>query len=91
MIAKEIHFQKFSPEIYGRIALNDLITYAVYFFSQSSGEINAEDIVAACFKLFPERFQLRGYSEWPDSTVVNKRWLDCRDKGLPMRFALTSA
>jgi len=82
MIANEIQFPTFPPEIYGRIALNDLVTYAVYFLSQSGGEINAEDIVAACFKLFPERFQLRGYSEWPDSTVVNKRWLDCRDKGL---------
>jgi hypothetical protein len=82
MIASDIQFPKFSPEIYGRIALNDLVTYAVYFLSQSGGEINAEDIVATCFKLFPERFQLRGYSEWPDSTVVNKRWLDCRDRGL---------
>jgi len=81
MIAKEMQFPKFPPEIYGRIALNDLVTYAVYFLSQGGGEINAEDIVAACFKLFPERFQLRGYSEWPDLTVVNKRWLDCRDKG----------
>ncbi len=82
MIAKEIQFPKFPPDIYVRIALNDLVTYAVYFLSQHGGEINAEDIVAACFKLFPERFRLRGYSEWPDSTVVNKRWLDCRDKGL---------
>ncbi len=82
MIAKEIQFPKFPTEIYGRIALNDLVTYAVYFLSQNGGEINAEDIVAACFKLFPERFQLRGYSDWPDSTVVNKRWLDCRDRGL---------
>jgi len=82
MIAKEIQIPKFSPDIYGRIALNDLVTFAVYFLSQHGGEINAEDIVAACFKLFPERFQLRGYPEWPDSTVVNKRWLDCRDRGL---------
>ena len=82
MIARGTQFPKFLPEIYGRIALNDLVTYSVYFLSQHGGEINAEDIVAACFRFFPERFQLRGYSEWPDSTVVNKRWLDCRDKGL---------
>jgi hypothetical protein len=81
MIASEIQFSKFPAEIYSRIALNDLVTYAVYFLSQTGSEINAEDIVATCFKLFPERFQLRGYPEWPDSTVVNKRWLDCRDKG----------
>jgi len=82
MISSNIEFPKFSPAIYGQIALNDLVTYAVYFLSQSRSEINAEDIVATCFKLFPERFQLRGYPEWPDSTVVNKRWLDCRAKGL---------
>ena len=72
MTVSNIQFPKFPSEIYDRIALNDLVTYAVYFLSQSGGEINAEDIVATCFKLFPERFQLRGYSEWPDSTVVNK-------------------
>lgn len=82
MITSDIQFPKFPAEIYERIALNDLVTYAVYFLSQIGGEINAEDIVAACFKLFPNRFRLRGYPDWPDSTVVNKRWLDCRDKGL---------
>jgi hypothetical protein len=49
MIASDIQFPKFPPEIYGRIALNDLVTYAVYFLSQNGGEINAEDIVATCF------------------------------------------
>ncbi|MBM4223768.1 MAG: hypothetical protein FJ167_03030 [Gammaproteobacteria bacterium] len=78
----ETDLPKFEPDIYGRIAMNDLVTYAVYFLAQDGREISAEDIVAACFKLFPERFHLRGYAEWPDSTVVNKRWVDCRDKGL---------
>ena len=78
----ETDLPKFSPDVYGRIAMNDLVTYAVYFLSQSGAEISAEDIVAACFRLFPERFHLRGYDQWPDSTVVNKRWVDCRDKGL---------
>ncbi len=82
MISPETEIPKFLPEIYTPIALNDLVTYSVYFLSQAGSEITAEDIVAACYRLFPERFQLRGYPEWPDSTVVNKRWVDCRDKGL---------
>ena len=73
---------KFDSNQYARIALNDLVTFAVYFLSQSGDEITAEDIVAACFLLFPTRFELRGYAQWPDSTVVNKRWIDCRNKGL---------
>jgi len=43
MIAKETQMPKFPPEVYGRIVLNDLVTYAVYFLSQHGGEINAED------------------------------------------------
>jgi len=82
MISPETEIPNYTPEVYTPIALNDLVTYSVYFLSQKGAEISAEDIVAACFKLFPERFQLRGYPEWPDSTVVNKRWVDCRDKGL---------
>jgi len=42
MIPPETQFPTFAPEIYGRIALNELVTYAVYFLSESGGEINAE-------------------------------------------------
>ena len=80
MIRGEI--PKLDSSQYTRIALNDLVTFAVYFLSQSGDEITAEDIVAACFLLFPKRFELRGYPQWPDSTVVNKRWIDCRNKDL---------
>jgi hypothetical protein len=80
-VLNEQSIPKFNPQIYTRVALNDLVAYAVYFLTQTKGEITAEDIVAACFLLFPNRFALTGYPQWPDSTVVNKRWIDCRDKG----------
>lgn len=73
---------KFDSQIYTKIALNELVTYSVYFLSQSNEEISTENIVAACFLMFPQRFALRGYTQWPDSTVVEKRWLDCRNRGL---------
>lgn len=72
---------KYDPTVYSQIALNDLVTYAVYFLSQMSETISSENITAGCFLLFPARFSLRGYPAWPDSTVVNKRWIDCRNKG----------
>jgi hypothetical protein len=71
----------FKPELYRDISLNELVMYAVYAIAEKNNEINAEEIVAACYLMFPSRFHLRGYPQWPDSTVVNKRWLDCRDRG----------
>jgi hypothetical protein len=80
-VREDKEIPKFDDRVYTQVALNDLVTYAVYFLSLSGEEISAEDIVAACFLLFPKRFELRGYPQWPDSTVVNKRWIDCRNKG----------
>lgn len=78
---KEDNLPKFNPTIYLQIALNDLVIYSVHYLYSQEIEITTEDIVAACFLLFSERFSLRKYPQWPDSTVVNKRWLDCRSKG----------
>lgn len=72
----------FHPNIYNGIAMNDLVTYAVYYLSQAGKEIVEADIVAICFLMFPKRFELRGYPKWPDSSVIAKRWIDCRAKGL---------
>lgn len=77
---KEENIQKFDRQIYLKISLNDLVVFTVYFLSQLGNEIITEDIVAGCFLLFPERFALRGYPQWPDASVVTKRWIDCRNK-----------
>lgn len=74
--------QKFEPSAYATLSLNDMVVFSVLVLSEQHRDINFEDIVAACFTMFPERFCLRGYPDWPDSTVVNKRWLDCRDRAL---------
>ena len=66
---------------YERISYDDLVTYVVYRLTAGNGpgaQTTFEDIVAEAFKLFPKRFSLRGYPEWPDSAVVNKSWLRSR-------------
>ena len=66
---------------YERISYDDLVTYVVYRLTSGNGpnaQTTFEDIVAEAFKLFPKRFSLRGYPEWPDSAVVNKSWLRSR-------------
>jgi hypothetical protein len=72
---------KFDPAIYSKIALTDLLVYSMYYLHNQGSEITSEDIISACFLLFPKRFSLRKYPHWPDSAVVSRRWSDCRKKG----------
>lgn len=81
-ITKDDTLPSFSEGAYAGVAMNDLVTYGVYILSQTGREIIEADIVAVCFLMFPRRFELRGYPEWPDSSVILRRWLDCRGKGL---------
>ena len=81
-MAHKDDFPKFGPDIYKRIVLNDLVIYSIYFLDNQGVNIAAEDIISACFTLFPKRFSLRKYPHWPDSAIVSRRWSECRTKGL---------
>ncbi|MEW6401897.1 MAG: hypothetical protein AB1649_08865 [Chloroflexota bacterium] len=72
---------KFDPAVYTKMTLNDLVVYSIYHLYRQGGEITSEDIVSACFTLFPKRFSLRKYPQWPDSAVITRRWSDLRNKG----------
>lgn len=74
-------YPKFDPDIYTRIALTDLLVYSIYYLSSQGGEITSEDVISACFRLFPKRFALHKFPHWPDSAVVSRRWSDCRNRG----------
>jgi hypothetical protein len=71
----------FDPASYTRITLNDLVAYSVYYLYRQGSEITAEDMVAACFLLFPRRFGLRKHPQWPDSAIVNRHRGLCKSKG----------
>lgn len=71
----------FEPAAYMQINVHDLVVYAVHALYKTGAEVAAEDIVNACFLLFPERFALRKYPQWPDSALVSRRWRECKHKG----------
>jgi len=71
----------FDSEVYTRIALNDLFVYSMHFLHTQGIAITSEDIISACFTLFPKRFSLVKYPYWPDAAVVTRRWSECRRKG----------
>jgi hypothetical protein len=69
---------KFSSNLYRDVSLDELVTYSIFILLEESKEATFENIVAKCFELFPEKFSLIGYPQWPDSARVNKSWLRCR-------------
>ncbi len=71
----------FDPNTYTKIILNDLVVYAVYYLHKQGSEITSEDIISACFVLFPKRFSMRKYPQYPDSGIVSRRWRECKNKG----------
>lgn len=70
--------EEIKSKLYSDISLDDLVTYCVYLVYTEKKEATFEDIVIKCFKLFPDKFSLVGYSQYPDSARVNKSWLRCR-------------
>jgi hypothetical protein len=79
----------FNPDTYTKATLNDLVVYSAYYLHKQRSEITSEDIISACFVLFPKRFSLRKYPQWPDSGIVRRRWSDCKSKGY-LRGSATS-
>ena len=75
--------KRFSPSVYMKIGLDELVTVSLYFLRQTSKAPTFENLVAKAFEFFPQRFAMVGHPSWPDSALVNKSWLRCRsDKKL---------
>lgn len=74
-------FPAYDPAKYATLTLPDLTAFAIHALEQREADFAAEDVVAACFQMFPKRFSLRNYPHWPDSAVVGRRWTELRNKG----------
>ena len=81
MASKRTTAPQFDPDGYAKTPLNDLVVYSIYSLHAKGSAIPAEDIISACFVLFPRRFSLRKYPQWPDSAAVSRRWSECKSKG----------
>lgn len=61
-------------ESYGAIDLNRLAVYAIGLLRDERIPVSFENLAVTLFRLFPERFSLRGY-EYPDANRVNRALL----------------
>lgn len=68
----------FEENKYIDVGMNELIVYTAHKLSEQNRSITREELVLGAFKMFPKKFGLRGHEDWPDSAVIDKRWIDCR-------------
>jgi len=68
----------FSSGQYMEVSQDHLVALALWYLTQEKKQASFENLVAEAFLSFPERFQLEGFSEWPNAHVVGKSWVRCR-------------
>jgi hypothetical protein len=78
-------FKAYDSEAYEKIDLDRLAMIAVSELHERNIDLSSENAVVACFKLFPKKFALSGYPNYPDSdrirnclnrcTRSSKKWL----------------
>ena len=71
-----------NEDIYSRIAINDLIIFAMHSIKNSEKECSFESLVNECFNLFPKTFAFLKYPKWPDSRKLDRSLRYLRKKNL---------
>lgn len=70
----------FDSVSYGSIDLDRLVIYTTVTLHKLGLELSLENIIVGAFKLFPKKFSLVGYLEFPDATRVEKCLWRCKGK-----------
>lgn len=70
--------RQFDPARYLGLSQDHLVVMALWFLLREERKPSFENLVAEAFTSFPERFQLEGYPQWPNSHVIGKAWVRCR-------------
>jgi hypothetical protein len=68
----------FGSSEYLNFSQDHLVVLALWFLTEEGSQTSFENLVAEAFESFPERFQLEGYPDWPNSHVIGKAWVRCR-------------
>lgn len=78
---KEVRdFQEVPPEKYEGIDLNRLAVYGIFLLLESAIPVTFENLVVALYRMFPKKFCIEGFEEYPDAARVNRALLQLRPK-----------
>ncbi len=70
----------YEADRYSAIDLNRLTVFAIKVLSDLDVPATFENIAVALFRMFPRRFAMVGFAEYPDATRVNRALLQLRPK-----------
>ncbi len=62
----------FDRDRYASLDLDRLAVYALYYVTQAGLEPSYENTTVASFKMFPEKFSLEGFLQYPDAGRVHE-------------------
>jgi len=77
---KIMELDPYPAPAYREMDLNRLTVLTIYMLIEIDVPPVFENIVAANFRLFPERFAMVGFPQYPDATRVNRALLQLRPK-----------
>jgi len=72
----------FDEELYSKIAINDLIIFAIHSLENRDKKCDFEELASECFKLFPKTFAFLKHPKWPDSRKIDRPLRYLRKNGL---------
>src|SRR4051812_31232242 len=70
----------YPEESYDSIDLNRLTVFTIAFLRKRNFATSIEHIAVADFRMFPKRFAMIGFPEFPDISRVNRALLQLRPK-----------
>ncbi len=65
---------------YSSIDLNRLASFTIHWLQEHRVPMTFENIVVAAFRMFPTKFALEGYAEYPDAARINRALLQLQPK-----------
>lgn len=75
-----VELQPFHRKQYESIALTSLLAYCAYYLQEMKIPGSKENLTVAAFKMFPIKFSMVGWPEYPDKERVNRTVLQMRPK-----------
>ncbi len=75
-----LKLRPFVTELYSRYALTSLAAYGVFWLQEWNITTSLENLAVACQRMFPVKFGMVGWPQFPDINRINRSVLQMRPK-----------